>query len=111
MFFGTLGLIQLDVMADTMVVERSKFEPDENKGIALMPSFYMVFFFFLFFLIFFQLHNSLLQHPPCLIVVLILILMLIIELILFLCYVMSCQDKCRHLATPFASVVVSSELL
>ena len=32
LFFGTLGLIQLDVMADTMVVERSKFEPDENKG-------------------------------------------------------------------------------
>lgn len=31
-FLGTLGLIQLDVMADTMCVERSKFEPDDTKG-------------------------------------------------------------------------------
>jgi len=31
-FIGTLGLIQLDVMADTMCVERSKFEPEETKG-------------------------------------------------------------------------------
>ena len=30
-FFGTLGLIQMDVMADTMCVERSKFEPDETR--------------------------------------------------------------------------------
>jgi len=31
-FFGTLGLIQVDVMADTMCVERSKFEPDATRG-------------------------------------------------------------------------------
>lgn len=31
-FFGTLGLIQMDVMADTMCVQRAKFELDENKG-------------------------------------------------------------------------------
>lgn len=31
-FCGTIGLIQVDVMADTMCVERSKFEPDETKG-------------------------------------------------------------------------------
>jgi uncharacterized membrane protein YfcA len=31
-FFGTLGLIQLDVMTDTMCVQRSKHEPEERKG-------------------------------------------------------------------------------
>ena len=31
-FLGTLGLIQMDVMADTMCVQRSKFEPEETKG-------------------------------------------------------------------------------
>lgn len=31
-FLGTLGLIMLDVMTDTMCVERSKFEPDESRG-------------------------------------------------------------------------------
>jgi hypothetical protein len=31
-FFGTLGLIQVDVMADTMCVERSKFEPEATRG-------------------------------------------------------------------------------
>jgi hypothetical protein len=31
-FVGTLGIIQMDVMADTMVVERSKFEAEERKG-------------------------------------------------------------------------------
>ena len=34
-FFGTMGLIQLDVMADTMCVERSKFEPENSKGYLL----------------------------------------------------------------------------
>jgi hypothetical protein len=31
-FMGTLGLIQMDVMADTMTVERSKYESDADKG-------------------------------------------------------------------------------
>jgi hypothetical protein len=31
-FLGTVGLIQVDVMADTMCVQRSKFEPEEIKG-------------------------------------------------------------------------------
>jgi len=31
-FFATLGLIQMDVMADTMVVERSKFEDNSQRG-------------------------------------------------------------------------------
>lgn len=31
-FMGTLGLIVMDVMADTMCVQRSKFEPEETKG-------------------------------------------------------------------------------
>lgn len=31
-FLGTLGLIEFDVMADTMVVERSKFESDTHRG-------------------------------------------------------------------------------
>ena len=30
--FGCVGLIQMDVMADTMCVERSKFEEEETKG-------------------------------------------------------------------------------
>jgi hypothetical protein len=30
-FVGTLGLIQLDVMADTMCVERSRFEPESSR--------------------------------------------------------------------------------
>jgi hypothetical protein len=31
-FIGTLGLIEFDVMADTMVVERSRYESDARKG-------------------------------------------------------------------------------
>ena len=31
-FFGTLGLIMLDVMTDTMCVERSKFEEEDSRG-------------------------------------------------------------------------------
>ena len=31
-FTGTIGLIMMDVMCDTMVVERSKFEEDANLG-------------------------------------------------------------------------------
>jgi MFS family permease len=31
-FLGTLGLIQMDVMADTMCVERSRFEPEDRRG-------------------------------------------------------------------------------
>ena len=31
-FIGTIGLIQMDVMTDTMLVERSKFEKDPNRG-------------------------------------------------------------------------------
>ena len=31
-FVGTIGLIMMDVMCDTMVVERSKFEEDANLG-------------------------------------------------------------------------------
>jgi Na+/melibiose symporter-like transporter len=31
-FLGTIGLIAMDVMADTMCVQRSKFEPEETKG-------------------------------------------------------------------------------
>jgi MFS family permease len=31
-FVGTLGLIQMDVMVDTMCVQRSKFEAEESKG-------------------------------------------------------------------------------
>ena len=32
MFIGTIGLIQMDVMTDTMVVERSKFEKESERG-------------------------------------------------------------------------------
>lgn len=32
LFIGTMGLIQMDVMTDTMVVERSKFEKEEVRG-------------------------------------------------------------------------------
>ena len=32
LFTATIGLIQMDVMADTMVVERSKFEDEANRG-------------------------------------------------------------------------------
>jgi hypothetical protein len=32
LFFGTLGLILMDVMCDTMCVERSKFEEDAVRG-------------------------------------------------------------------------------
>ena len=38
-FFGTMGLIQLDVMADTMCVERSKFEPENSKGNTITTTF------------------------------------------------------------------------
>lgn len=31
-FLGTVGLIVMDVMVDTMCVQRSKFEPEESKG-------------------------------------------------------------------------------
>lgn len=42
-FIGTLGLIQMDVMSDTMCVERSKFESDDDKG-QLQASCYSVRF-------------------------------------------------------------------
>jgi hypothetical protein len=31
-FIGMMGLIQMEVMADSMCVERSKFERDERRG-------------------------------------------------------------------------------
>lgn len=31
-FLATVGLIQMDVMADTMCVQRSRFEPEESRG-------------------------------------------------------------------------------
>eukprot|EP01039_Chlorochromonas_danica_P009548 gene9548-10553_t len=31
-FMGTIGLIQMDVMADTMCVQRSKYEPEDTRG-------------------------------------------------------------------------------
>jgi hypothetical protein len=42
-FFGTLGLIQMDVMSDTMCVQRSKLEPEEEKG-QLQSSCYSIRF-------------------------------------------------------------------
>lgn len=42
-FIGTLGLIQLDVMADTMCVERSRFEPEESKVRRIQAHFHPVF--------------------------------------------------------------------
>lgn len=42
-FVGTLGLIQMDVMADTMCVERSRFEANEQKG-QMQSSFYSIRF-------------------------------------------------------------------
>mmetsp|Transcript_17451 Transcript_17451/g.38704 ORF Transcript_17451/g.38704 Transcript_17451/m.38704 type:complete len:584 (+) Transcript_17451:166-1917(+) len=42
-FMGTLGLIQMDVMADTMCVQRSKFEKDEQRG-QMQATFYSVRF-------------------------------------------------------------------
>eukprot|EP01038_Epipyxis_sp_PR26KG_P012294 gene12294-16485_t len=42
-FTGTLGLIELDVMADTMCVQRSKFEPEDRKG-QMQSSFYSIRF-------------------------------------------------------------------
>jgi hypothetical protein len=32
LFLGTCGIIMADVAADTMVVERSKYEPDHKRG-------------------------------------------------------------------------------
>ena len=43
-FFGTLGLIQMDVMADTMSVQRSKFEHEEQRG-HMQSTFYSIRFF------------------------------------------------------------------
>lgn len=42
-FFATLGLVQMDVMADTMCVERSKFEPEDIKG-QMQSTFYSIRF-------------------------------------------------------------------
>jgi hypothetical protein len=42
-FIGTLGLIQMDVMADTMCVQRSRFEKEESMG-QLQASFYSIRF-------------------------------------------------------------------
>jgi MFS family permease len=42
-FLATLGLIQMDVMADTMCVQRSKLEPEEEKG-QLQASCYSIRF-------------------------------------------------------------------
>lgn len=43
-FFGTFGLILIDVMADTMCVERSKFEPDATRG-QMQATCYSIRFF------------------------------------------------------------------
>lgn len=42
-FIGTLGLIMMDVMADTMCVQRSRFETDDSRG-QMQASFYSVRF-------------------------------------------------------------------
>lgn len=42
-FIGTLGLIMVDVMADTMCVQRSRFEKDDHRG-QMQASFYSVRF-------------------------------------------------------------------
>jgi MFS family permease len=42
-FVGTLGLIMVDVMADTMCVQRSRFETEEHRG-QMQASFYSVRF-------------------------------------------------------------------
>lgn len=42
-FLGTLGLIMVDVMADTMCVQRSRFENDDYRG-QMQASFYSVRF-------------------------------------------------------------------
>ena len=42
-FTGTLGLIQMDVMADTMCVQRSRFETDDSRG-QMQASFYSIRF-------------------------------------------------------------------
>lgn len=42
-FIGTLGLIQMDVMADTMCVQRSKFESEDSRG-HMQATFYSVRF-------------------------------------------------------------------
>lgn len=42
-FMGTLGLIQMDVMADTMCVQRSKFEPEDSRG-QMQATFYSIRF-------------------------------------------------------------------
>jgi len=42
-FMGTLGLIQMDVMADTMSVQRSKFESEDQRG-QMQSTFYSIRF-------------------------------------------------------------------
>ena len=42
-FIGTLGLIMVDVMADTMCVQRSRFEKEDQRG-QMQASFYSVRF-------------------------------------------------------------------
>lgn len=42
-FISTVGIIQMDVMADTMCVERSRFEPEEHRG-QMQASFYTIRF-------------------------------------------------------------------
>ena len=44
LFLGTVGLIQMDVMADTLCVQRSKFEPEEKRG-HLQAACYSIRFF------------------------------------------------------------------
>lgn len=43
LFISTLGMIMLDVMADTMCVERSRFEPDDIQG-QMQSSYYSIRF-------------------------------------------------------------------
>ena len=42
-FVGTMGMIMMDVMADTMCVERSRFEPEEIRG-QMQSSYYSIRF-------------------------------------------------------------------
>lgn len=41
-FIGTLGLVQMDVMADTMCCERSKFEPEATKVVVTQINFVLM---------------------------------------------------------------------
>lgn len=42
-FIGTMGMIMMDVMADTMCVERSRFEPEATRG-QMQSSYYSIRF-------------------------------------------------------------------